>query len=263
MYVWHVSARAICTKNIIIQLKISTRKRKPAQHAVRSTSQMVSPPAVASSNNNMSDVNIEQLNNASSERFERQKQKKAAREAEASGKRRKKVFKKISYWTIGLAVVIGGGWLLINASGPKGPDYSQGISVLGIGHIADDATYTSYNSNPPTSGPHYANPASARFYDKELPDEQLVHNLEHGNIWIAYKPDLPGNIIDILKDFSGGNVVVTPRSKNDADIALAAWGRLDKFSIEASGINKQRIKDFISRYQNKGPESVNIQGYLR
>lgn len=211
----------------------------------------------------MSDVNTEELNNASSDRFERQKQKKAAREAEALKTRRIKALKKIGYWIVGLVVVVGAGWLLVKVTGPKGADYSQGVSVLGRDHIADGTTYTSYNSNPPTSGSHYANPAPARFYDKELPDEQLVHNLEHGNIWIAYKLDLPENLIGILKNFSGGNIIVTPRSKNDTDVALVAWGRLDKFNIGSSDIDKQRIKDFISRYQNKGPESISIQGHLR
>jgi len=210
----------------------------------------------------MPDTNIEQLNNAPDDRYERHKQKKFAREAEARKTRRKKVFKKVSYWIAGLAVVIGGGWLLVSTTGPKGPDYSQAYPILGRNHISDGST-ASYNSNPPTSGDHYQNPAPARFYDKELPDEQLVHNLEHGHVWIAYKPNPSSEIIDILKDFSGGNIVVTPRSKNDTDIALAAWGRLDKFNIEANEIDRQRIKDFISRYQNRGPESVGVQGHLR
>jgi hypothetical protein len=215
----------------------------------------------------MSDTNIEQLNNIPANRFERRKQKKIAREVETLKTRRKKVFKKIVYLIAGLAAVIGGGWLLVllvNAAGPKGPDYSQLIEVLGQNHIQDGTAFNGYNSNPPTSGNHYASPAPARFYDRELPDEQVIHNLEHGHVWITYKPNLSGEIIDMLKDFSGGNVIVTPRSKNDADIALAAWGRLDKFNLEAGGFDKQRIKDFISRYQNKGPERVNVpQGHLR
>jgi len=211
----------------------------------------------------MSDINREQLNNASASRLERHRQKKIDREAEARKTRRKKVFKKVSYWIAGLAVVIGGGWLLISTTGPKGPDYSQPVEILGRNHIQEGIVFSGYNSNPPTSGDHYQNPAPARFYDKELPDEQLVHNLEHGHIWIAYKPGLPAEIVDGLKNFAGGNVVVTPRSKNDTDIALAAWSRLDKFDIEANEIDKQRIRDFISRYQNRGPESVSAQGHLR
>ena len=204
----------------------------------------------------MSDTNTEQLNNASDNRYERQKEKKAAREAEISKVRRNRVFKKTGYWIVGLAVIIGGGWLLVRATGPKGTDYSQAYPILGRNHVADGST-VSYNSNPPTSGDHYAGAAPVRFYDKELPDEQLVHNLEHGHVWIAYKPNLSGEIIDILKDFGGGNVIVTSRLKNGTDIALAAWGRLDKFNIEGS-IDGQRIKNFISRYQNRGPENVNI-----
>lgn len=209
----------------------------------------------------MSDT--EQLNNTSLNRYEHHKQKKSARKAEELKERNKKYFKKVGYWIAGLVVIIGGGWFLVNAASPKGQDYSQEISLLERSHIADGTTHNSYNSNPPTSGPHYANPAPARFYDKELPDEQLVHNLEHGNIWIAYKSGLSRDAMDIIKDFGDRNVIVTLRSKNDTDIALAAWGRLDKFNIETSDIDKQRIKDFVSRYQNRGPEKVNISGHLR
>lgn len=191
-----------------------------------------------------------------------QQQKKAIREAEALKTRRIKTFKKIGNWIVGLAIVVGAGWLLVIVTGPKEADRSQEVPILGRDHIALGTIYTSYNSNPPTSGPHYASPAPAQFYDEELPDEQLVHNLEHGNIWIAYKPDLPKNLIDALKGFSGWNIIVSPRSKNDTDIALVAWGRLDKFDISSGNFDKQRIKDFISRYQNRGPESTNIQGHL-
>ena len=205
----------------------------------------------------MPDTSTEQLNNAPDNRYERQKQKKAAREAEVSKVRRGRALKKVGFWIAGLVIIAGGGWLLVNATGPKGNDYSQAYPILGRNHIADGST-ASYNSNPPTSGDHYASPAPARFYDRELPDEQLVHNLEHGHVWIAYKPDLPAETIDSLNNFAGGNVVVTPRSKNDTDIAIAAWGRLDKFNIEVGIIDQQRIKDFISRYKNRGPENVNI-----
>lgn len=174
---------------------------------------------------------------------------------------RKKTLKKAIYWIAGLAIVFGGGWLLIRANSPKGPDYSSAIPVLGRNHIAD-GTYASYNSNPPTSGPHYPNPAPIRFYDSALPDEQVVHNLEHGNVWISYKPDLSPEIIKVLKGFAGGNTIVTPRPANDFDIALAAWGRLDKFNAEKSHIDKQRVKDFIIRYQNQGPEKVSAQSHF-
>lgn len=185
---------------------------------------------------------------------ERRAQKIAAREQEAKFSSLKKVFKKAFFWLLGLSIVIGGTWLIISSFVTKGADYSVAIAVLGREHIQEGTPFAGYNSNPPTSGPHYPNPAPIRFYDRALPDEQVVHNLEHGNVWISYKPNLSKEIIKILKGFSGGNTIVTPRSANDFDIALAAWGRLDKFNAENGRIDKQRIKDFIIRYQNKGPE---------
>lgn len=208
----------------------------------------------------MTDNNPEQLN-THQDRQERRDQKRAAREAEVLSARRKRIFKQISYWVMGVAIVIGGGWLLVRAGTPKGQDYSQAIPILGRNHVLD-GTKVSYNSNPPTSGDHYAVPAPARFYNKELPNEQLVHNLEHGHIWISYKPSLPAEIIGMLKSFSSSFVIVTPRSTDNADIALAAWGRLDKFNIANNIIDEQRIKDFITRYQGKGPENSSAGGHF-
>lgn len=204
----------------------------------------------------MSEINPEQLN-SNQDRRERQAQKKAIREAESSKVRHKRIFKKISYWIFGLLIVGGSLWLIVRYTGPEGQDYSQAYPLLGRNHVADGSSIV-YNSNPPTSGDHYAVPAPARFYDKELPDEQLVHNLEHGHIWIAYKPGLSEEIVNIIKDLSGGFIIATPRSASDTDIALVAWGRLDKFNLEAGGVDSQRINDFISRYKNRGPEKVGV-----
>lgn len=169
---------------------------------------------------------------------------------------KKSKFLRIIYLLIFLSVLIGGVWLLIKFFTPQGPDFSKQYPILSRDHIKEGISYQGYNSNPPTSGPHYENPALAKFYNQELPDEQIVHNLEHGQIWIAYRPDLAQEIIKKLKKFSGKNVIITPRSKNDTDIALVAWGILDKFNIENGTLNSQRIKDFILRYQNKGPEKL-------
>ncbi|MDO8600841.1 MAG: DUF3105 domain-containing protein [bacterium] len=114
-----------------------------------------------------------------------------------------------------------------------------------------------YNSNPPTSGPHYATAAEWGVYKEELPDQVLIHNLEHGGIWISYKPDISEETIRELERFYeewGRKIIVTPRAQNEADIAVAAWGYLDTFSI--AEYSKERIEKFIGAYRNKGPEFV-------
>src|SRR3989344_7719831 len=74
--------------------------------------------------------------------------------------------------------------------------------IVSRDHIAQGTVGSGYNSNPPSSGPHWQGPAKNGFYDTVLPDQQLIHNLEHGHIWIAYKPDVGDEVKNKLKDIA-------------------------------------------------------------
>lgn len=155
------------------------------------------------------------------------------------------------------ALVIYGIVVLAQGEEPTTEDRSVSYPIVGQEHIAEGAIVNSYNSNPPTSGPHYATPARVGFYEIELPDERLVHNLEHGDIWISYGPtvsdDVKQSLIAFAKDVK---VIVTLRTKNETDIALASWGRADTFNLENGVLDEARVKDFITRFRNRGPEKV-------
>lgn len=75
-------------------------------------------------------------------------------------------------------------------------------------------------------------------------------------IWIAYHPNLSDAAKEVLLSFAGRYVVVSSRGENEGDISLVAWGRVDTFNIEGDTVNEGRIKDFIKRYDNRGPENV-------
>ncbi len=126
--------------------------------------------------------------------------------------------------------------------------------IQGRDHIAIGAIHDPYNSNPPTSGSHYEQPANWGFYDRELPDEQLVHNLEHGGIWISYTgidEETLSNLKKIAQAYPG-SVVVTSRAKNEQKIILASWGTLKRLT----DYDKDVIMDFISAHKNKSPEPI-------
>lgn len=121
-------------------------------------------------------------------------------------------------------------------------------------HIEVGAEHPAYSTNPPTGGWHYANPAKTGIYDIELPDEQLIHNLEHSHIWFAYHPNLPADQIEVLtaiaKDY-GSRVIMTPRTANDRPLAIVAWEHLLKMDT----VNKEVIDSFVKTHRNKaGPE---------
>jgi hypothetical protein len=167
-------------------------------------------------------------------------------------------------WVITILLVA---WLVWGIAGwvksqtPVTEDKSASYPNLGQVHIEEGSPRPEYNSNPPTSGPHYAQPAKAQYYDHEVADERLVHNLEHGEIWISYKPSVPQSVVDELKKFADGVfIVIAPRAANDTDIALAAWTRLDKFDLENGALDGARVKDFILRYRDRGPEKVHSMG---
>ena len=162
---------------------------------------------------------------------------------------------------LAVILVLGyGAYLLSKNTAPQGEDLSRAISVLeDREHIAVGAEpKVAYNSNPPTSGQHYDTPARAGFRDKEIADGHLIHSLEHGLVWVSYNPRI-GNESAKLKKITAPLTVITTREANDTDIAVVAWGRLDKFDLEDGTIDEddiRRIGDFIKRYANKGPEQI-------
>ena len=103
-----------------------------------------------------------------------------------------------------------------------------------------------YSTIPPTSGRHWDAWAACGFYDYALPDELLVHNLEHGNIIISHNlPDdaqivaLRAAVADIplAADFA----IIRPYpALPEGMVALTAWGALDRMP----GVNPQRIARF-------------------
>jgi len=192
---------------------------------------------------------------------EKRAQKLAAKESSKKSGVRERQIKRFGIYAVVLAVVAAAGFglfVLIQTADPEGEDLSQRFPIQGRDHIGVGSIHSPYNSNPPSSGPHYAQTASTRFYEEQelVADENLIHNLEHGDIWISYHPTVAQEIKDELKGFEASRVIITSREANITDIALAAWGRVDVLQIENGVLDKQRIEDFIKRYINQGPEKV-------
>ena len=135
--------------------------------------------------------------------------------------------------------------------GTKMPD--QGNS-----HIPDNQRF-SYNSNPPTSGPHWQSPTAWGIKDGQEPNERTTHNLEHGGIVIAYSPGLPSAEVAKLKALTGGasrtykKIVLEPYLQlTDAQIAVTAWHWILKLQTYDEA---QIVKFITAHYQSsEAPE---------
>src|SRR6185503_3015250 len=134
---------------------------------------------------------------------------------------------------------------------PAAAQIGEEFPEIGRNHIEPGTPHDPYNSNPPTSGPHYAQPADWGIYSTALADEVLIHNLEHGGIWISYK-DVDADTLSKLEAVAKanpGSVILTPREANDSKIVLAAWIRLEKLD----GYDEGKILEFIKANKNKSP----------
>jgi len=123
---------------------------------------------------------------------------------------------------------------------------------------------TCYHSNPPTSGPHSATDVPWGVYDKPVPKEQLVHNMEHGGVIVWYNctncDELVAQIKNVVEGYrkDGKELVMTPYpGMEENTIALTAWSRLDKFPT--SDYTEDRLRRFVDAHERRfNPE--NFQG---
>lgn len=141
---------------------------------------------------------------------------------------------------------------------PEYPYEVQTFEDIGREHLAQGQTYESYNSNPPTSGPHAPAPAPWGVSDAALPKETPVHNMEHGGVVIWYncaaasleeaacrqlRDQLAGVTEAAVND--GKLVLMLPYADMDSPIALTAWAVLD--TLDA--FDGPRIEAFIAHYE--------------
>lgn len=127
------------------------------------------------------------------------------------------------------------------------------VPVQAAKHIEIGQAHDPYDSNPPTSGPHYVEPAKAGVYASPLPDEQLVHNLEHGYVWISYNPDkTSADVVAKLATTVGAytKTILTPRVSDDTSIALVSWGKI----LKLDSMDETKIDEFVQVNRFKSPE---------
>ena len=137
-----------------------------------------------------------------------------------------------------------------------------------------------YNSYPPSSGPHNPQPLVWGEYDEPVPQDALIHNLEHGGIGVQYGPDVSAETVEELtqwyRDDPNGLVLAPIPSGGKAAkvrdrIVLTAWtaertgagpseriGDMRGRLLTCSGFDEAALSDFRDDYRGKGPENFPV-----
>ena len=183
---------------------------------------------------------------------------------------------------VGVAAAIAAIAAVFVLSGGGGPDVRAALTeagctltvkpaVLNVGDHSDfpdpDARSPKWNTDPPTSGPHYGETIIYGSYSQPLQIGRLVHNLEHGAAFILYGDEVPEATVERLRSFYNDNergTILAPYPSLGDQIALGAWvGRgLDEAkSDHGSGVlatcpafDEKAFDAFLSAFQFQGPE---------
>ena len=73
--------------------------------------------------------------------------------------------------------------------------YADPVHVEGEGDV-------DYELRPPAGGMHRDVWWNCGFYDEPIVDENAVHDLEHGAVWLAYAPDLDDASVEVLHELA-------------------------------------------------------------
>ena len=206
-----------------------------------------------------------------SKKLEEKQRRRLAEERRRSEQRREAVRKNLV--TIGVAGLVaalvvvgivytreqeglGGGPIGVSAADANCTEPEE-TEAEGREHIDVGAPHEPYGTDPPTSGPHYEVPATAGFYSEPLPPEQVVHNMEHGQVVLWYSPDASPQTIDEVEGLvekESSSTVALPYANVDSPegIVVTAWTA----SMRCDEISEAAINDFRREYQGKAPEPL-------
>lgn len=209
-----------------------------------------------------------------SKKLQQKQERRRAEELRRSAQ--KKAQRRTNLITVGAAVLVGalvvGAILWQKGQEEAGIPKNVGVAADAAGcgdveefeeqkadHIEIGAAHEPYSSDPPTSGPHYGTPADEGFYSDPLPVEQVVHNLEHGQIVIYYNPAADDETRTQIEGLTEQEPLATVAIPYDGItdpnmIVLAAWGS----SQTCEKVSQEVVDDFRAEFQGKGPEQVGV-----
>ena len=132
--------------------------------------------------------------------------------------------------------------------------------TLGHDHVPGPVTYA---VTPPVGGPHNGIWMNAGVYTKPVPSERAVHNLEHGAVWITYRPNLPADQVAQLVDFfkkqsmidepsdqgrTNRFVDLSPWTDNSlsSPIVISSWG----YQLGVTSPTDPRLQQFVDTFRH-------------
>ncbi|HEX2741545.1 MAG TPA: DUF3105 domain-containing protein [Rubrobacter sp.] len=103
-----------------------------------------------------------------------------------------------------------------------------------------------YDRRPPTNGDHDPLWQNCGFYEKPIKERHAVHSMDHGVVWITYRPDLPKQQLESLRPYGEENyVIVSPYPGQDAPVISTSW----RVQLKLKGADDPRLRKFVNQFR--------------
>lgn len=124
------------------------------------------------------------------------------------------------------------------------PDGTEAMAVDPPAHVEGDIHE---DGEVPAGGEHSAVWQNCGFYETEIRSENAVHSLEHGAVWITYRPDLPADQLSQLTALVNrqDKILVSPVDGQRAAVMATAWAN----QLELDDANDARLEQFINEFE--------------
>lgn len=159
---------------------------------------------------------------------------------------------------IGAVVVVVGGFGYLIATSQNGNQGNQTADIegvmtyegLGRNHVQQAVEYP---QTPPVGGDH--SPVwvacNGKVYDQPVPAGEATHAMEHGALWITYKPDLTAEQQATLREkATAPYTFMSPVPAQTSPVVLTSWGS----QLAVATADDERVDAFISQYR-QGPNT--------
>ena len=118
------------------------------------------------------------------------------------------------------------------------------VEVAVIEERAHTLSDVGYPHDPPMGGPHAPVWLACGVYEEPVLEENAVHDLEHGTVWITHDPGLSADDVEVLASRLPRNGIMSPREGLPSPVVVTVWGA----RLQLDGADDRRLDLFLEEY---------------
>jgi len=193
------------------------------------------------------------INQTIKQQREQKRQEKLAEYQRQLAKRKRG---KIVWWTVGsfVAVLVIGAIVASIVFAPAPPPSFEaggtGATIEGVETFENETSHVEgavdYPQSPPAGGPHNQVWLNCGVYDQVVPNENAVHSMEHGAVWITYDANAlsADEVAELESQLPSSYVILSPYEGLDSPVVLSSWNH----QLKLESVDDERIPEFLEEY---------------